>query len=91
MSINVYFLIITLSLTLMSCSTTESFTGEFGQTTYESTCNGTIRTMSDCYKLATTTCPNGYKIVDKQITENIVIIAGNITPISKRSLFYYCL
>jgi hypothetical protein len=60
-------IVVVLAFALSGCAIgtgTREFIGPDGDTVHESKCNGTMRTMADCYQQASETCNGPYEVLD---------------------------
>lgn len=51
-----------------------------GVTIYEAKCDGTVRSLGDCYRKANEDCPFGFEVKDKVASESV----------ASRKLIYAC-
>lgn len=61
-----------------------------GAQVFEATCNGTGRTMGDCYAQAAKTCDGNFEPVNNDSSSTAMISNGNLIPIQKRNLLFQC-
>lgn len=64
-----------------------------GEKMYEAKCNGLARTMANCYEQASNTCQKqNLKAVplEQDHTNSAIVMGGNFTPITNRSLMFQC-
>ena len=54
---------------IASCAEVHSYTSASGRAQYEVECNGTAISMDVCYKKAASLCPNGYKILNRDVQD----------------------
>ena len=79
------------SLVLQGRMTTRSFTGPDGNPAYIVTCNGTMRSMADCYDHAAETCRGPYNVLDNNEQQSGFYRMGHsVQQGVKRSLTFSC-
>jgi hypothetical protein len=64
--------------------------GPDGDRIYEAKCNGTARTIGDCYAQAGETCRGEYTILNSSSDLNYMAISGNVTPLVSRQILFKC-
>lgn len=84
------YIYITIALTLFACSTTTEVRGPDGGIIYETTCNGSIRSMGDCMNNAFEKCGGAYEVVDRNQSQSLGSFNGNVYSSEHRSMAFKC-
>lgn len=62
-----------------------------GAKLYEAKCNGTGRTIGDCYSQASDVCGGEFEIVDKDESSGVVTTSpGNVISTRNRAIIFKC-
>tara|TARA_B110000967_G_scaffold196998_1_gene228226 strand:- start:472 stop:747 length:276 start_codon:yes stop_codon:yes gene_type:complete len=80
-----FFLLIPL-MAIMSCTTASEITMPSGVKGFVVSCGGTANSWASCYKKASTSCPSGYNILEKD-EERVIIVDS---PGINRTLVISC-
>lgn len=76
---------------LSGCVTTQQFSGPNGKQAFLVTCNGTMRSMADCYNEASEICSGLYYVLDSSERDSGFYKVGySVQQGVKRSLTFQC-
>lgn len=79
-----------LVLGLTGCVTADPIMSPGGKQGFAISCDGTARSMTDCYKKAAEVCPKGYNVVDKNSESGFSANAYYVGNTKSRDIFVEC-